>query len=228
MEGNPYNLRLVASSAGSDSEQGAQPCRDQSSIPTNGSEGEQPPPPYFKSAQWSPDGTSILTSTADNVLRTYILQTLKSIHSADQDRKSRPPDLLSPSTCPFHLTPYSTQPNPEPVYATTFHPSYTLQDPSTALHLASLRALPIRLYSPFLSPAIAASYPLPTRRHTPSFSPPTTPTPSSPAPRTSSPSSTSTAAAATAAGPSSACAPADGGASSRAASASRASSARSA
>ncbi|KAI4119427.1 MAG: hypothetical protein LQ345_000673 [Seirophora villosa] len=169
MEGNPYNLRLVASSAGSDSEQGARSGRDQSSIPTNGSEGEQPAPPYFKSAQWSPDGTSILTSTADNVLRTYILypnplpptgRPSNPSTPADQDRKSRPPDLLSPSTCPFHLTPYSTQPNPEPVYATTFHPSYTLQDPSTTLHLASLRALPIRLYSPFLSPAIVASYPL--------------------------------------------------------------------
>lgn len=30
-------------------------------------------PSYFKSAQWSLDGTTILTSSADNTLRTYLL-----------------------------------------------------------------------------------------------------------------------------------------------------------
>ncbi|KAI4123985.1 MAG: hypothetical protein LQ338_005034 [Usnochroma carphineum] len=90
----------------------------------------------------SPDGTSILTSTSDNALETFIL----------------PPDLLA-STSPQRLDPYSTQPNPEPVYATAFHPSYALQDPASTLYIASLRALPIRLYSPF-SQSILASYPL--------------------------------------------------------------------
>ncbi|KAL8720532.1 MAG: hypothetical protein Q9225_002624 [Loekoesia sp. 1 TL-2023] len=90
----------------------------------------------------SPDGTSILTSTADNVLRTYIL----------------PSDLLSySSTQPLH--PYSIHHNPEPVYATAFHPAYTLQSPLSALYIASLRSLPVRLFSPF-NPSIPASYPL--------------------------------------------------------------------
>ncbi|KAL8693416.1 MAG: hypothetical protein Q9218_001765 [Villophora microphyllina] len=70
----------------------------------------------------------------------------------------RPQDLLS-SPAPQHLIPYTIHHNPEPVYATTFHPSFALQDPASALYVASLRALPIRLLSPF-SPSIIASYPL--------------------------------------------------------------------
>ncbi|KAM0803039.1 WD40-repeat-containing domain protein, partial [Usnea florida] len=98
---------------------------------------------YFKSAQWSPDGTSILTSSADHTLRTFIL----------------PPDLLAPPH-PHPLTPYSQHPSPEPLYATTFHPSYNLQEPSTCLALTSPRSLPIRLFSPFTGDKILASYPL--------------------------------------------------------------------
>ncbi|KAL8942026.1 MAG: hypothetical protein Q9211_001567 [Gyalolechia sp. 1 TL-2023] len=60
---------------------------------------------------------------------------------------------------PQLLEPYSVHPTPEPVYATAFHPSYSLQDPASTLYATSLRALPIRLNSPF-SPSILASYPL--------------------------------------------------------------------
>lgn len=98
---------------------------------------------YFKSAQWSPDGTSILTSSADNTLRSFIL----------------PPDLLTPPH-PKTLKPYALHHCPEPVYATAFHPSYNLQDPSTCLALASPRSLPMRLFSPFTADRILASYPL--------------------------------------------------------------------
>ncbi|KAL9595726.1 MAG: hypothetical protein Q9219_006264 [cf. Caloplaca sp. 3 TL-2023] len=73
-------------------------------------------------------------------------------------RSGRPPDLLS-HTSTQALDPYSTHQNPEPVYATAFHPSYSLQDPSSTLYLASLRSLPIRLLSPF-SQTTVASYPL--------------------------------------------------------------------
>lgn len=40
------------------------------------------------------------------------------------------------------------------------HPSYNLQEPSSCLALASLRALPIRLFSPFAADRLLASYPL--------------------------------------------------------------------
>ena len=98
---------------------------------------------HFKSAQWSPDGTSILTSSADNILRSFIL----------------PPDLLTPPH-PTTLQPYAHHHSPEPVYAATFHPSYNLQEPPTCLVLASPRSLPIRLFSPFTTDKILASYPL--------------------------------------------------------------------
>ncbi|KAL8807962.1 MAG: hypothetical protein Q9182_000428 [Xanthomendoza sp. 2 TL-2023] len=127
MEGTQYLPRLVASHA---------PDRPISQ------ELQPADRTYFKSVQWSPDGTSILASTADNVLTTHIL----------------PPDLLS-SPSPQRLAPYSLHRNPEPVYATAFHPSYNLQDAATAFYLASPRSLPIRLISPF-SPSILASYSL--------------------------------------------------------------------
>lgn len=98
---------------------------------------------HFKSAQWSPDGTTILTSSFDNTLRSFIL----------------PPNLLT-SRHPHPLTPYALHHTPEPVYATTVHPSYNLQEPSTCLALASPRSLPIRLFSPFTADRILASYPL--------------------------------------------------------------------
>ena len=92
----------------------------------------------------SPDGTTILSSSYDDKLRSFVL----------------PPDLLSPEQDPPHvLTPYSFQQSPEPVYATDFHPAYDLQEPSTCLVMASIRSLPIRLFSPF-APGILASYPL--------------------------------------------------------------------
>ncbi len=114
---------------------------------------------YFKSAQWyrprplpfsfpllipsrSPDGTTILTSSALNTLRSFVL----------------PPDLLSPPH-PKQLEPYNTHTCPEPVCASTFHPSYALAEPSSCLFIASLRSLPIRLLSPF-APGILSSYPL--------------------------------------------------------------------
>ncbi|KAI4205715.1 MAG: hypothetical protein LQ350_000212 [Teloschistes chrysophthalmus] len=131
-----YRPHLVASTSNPDA---AIPIAcPQSSSRNESSSG----PPFFKNAQWSPDGTTILTSTADKALNTFIL----------------PQDLLSSPT-PQHLSPYTTHQSPEPVYATAFHPAFSLENSASALYAASLRALPIRLLSPF-SPSIIASYPL--------------------------------------------------------------------
>lgn len=90
----------------------------------------------------SPDGTTILTSSASDTLRSFVL----------------PPDLLYPPQ-PKQLEPYTTHTCPEPVRASTFHPSYALAEPSSCLFIASLRSLPIRLLSPF-APGILSTYPL--------------------------------------------------------------------
>ncbi|KAJ6118589.1 hypothetical protein N7471_013209 [Penicillium samsonianum] len=97
---------------------------------------------YFKSAEWSPDGTTLLTDSADHSIRTWIL----------------PPDLLEDK--PMHqISPYSTLPSVEPTYATAIYPFYNLQDPSTTLFLSSVRDHPIRLSSA-LAPTSVASYSL--------------------------------------------------------------------
>lgn len=97
---------------------------------------------FFKSLQWSADGTTLITSSADCALRSFIL----------------PPTLLQPPQ-PHPLKPYITHALPEPAYATAILPSYTLAEPSTCLFLASLRSLPLRLYSS-LGGGVLGSYPL--------------------------------------------------------------------
>ncbi|KAJ5120850.1 uncharacterized protein N7515_010238 [Penicillium bovifimosum] len=97
---------------------------------------------YFKSAEWTPDGTTLVTDSADHSIRTWIL----------------PPDLLEDK--PMHkLSPYSTLRSAEPTYATAIYPFYNLQDPSTTLFLSSVRDHPIRLSSA-LAPVSVASYSL--------------------------------------------------------------------
>ncbi|KAM3074627.1 hypothetical protein ACMFMG_008055 [Clarireedia jacksonii] len=93
---------------------------------------------YFKSAQWTPDGTSLLTSSADNTIRTFIL----------------PPTLLDDPSSPSSLTPYTTHLFPTTVNCLTLYPYYTLSEPTTTLYLSAPSALPVRL-SNTLSPTAA-------------------------------------------------------------------------
>ncbi|KAB8079315.1 guanine nucleotide-binding protein [Aspergillus leporis] len=98
---------------------------------------------YVKGVEWTPDGTTLLTDSADHHIRTYIL----------------PPDLLEERSLPHHLSPYSVLPSAEPTYATAIYPFYSLQDPSTTLFLSSVRDHPIRLASA-LAPTSLATYSL--------------------------------------------------------------------
>ncbi|OJJ44962.1 hypothetical protein ASPZODRAFT_153311 [Penicilliopsis zonata CBS 506.65] len=98
---------------------------------------------FYKYAEWSPDGTTILTDSADHHIRTYIL----------------PPDLLEEREQPLQLTPYSILPSVEPTYATAIYPFFSLQDPSTTVFLSSVRDHPIRLTSA-LAPHTFATYSL--------------------------------------------------------------------
>jgi len=98
---------------------------------------------YFKSAQWSPDGTSLLTSSADNTIRTFIL----------------PPTLLS-SPSPITLTPYTSHTHPTPINCLAPYPSYlskTLPQQSTSLRRPSF---------PSASSTSSLPHPLP-YQHTP-------------------------------------------------------------
>ncbi|KAG0652451.1 WD40 repeat-containing antisense [Hyphodiscus hymeniophilus] len=102
---------------------------------------------YFKSAQWqaqtprlqphqdiqltasrTSEGTSLITSSADNTIRTFIL----------------PPDLLS-SPSSITLTPYTSHASATSINCLTTYPHFSLQDTSTTLYLSTPTDLPIRL-----------------------------------------------------------------------------------
>ncbi|KAL1960417.1 hypothetical protein VTO42DRAFT_7716 [Malbranchea cinnamomea] len=100
---------------------------------------------YFKSAEWTADGTTVITNSADNNIRTYIL----------------PSDLLEldDQSNPHVLTPYHTTPSIEPVYAVASYPFFSLSDTTSTVLLSSVRDHPIRLTSA-LYPGLIASYSL--------------------------------------------------------------------
>ncbi|TQS38403.1 hypothetical protein Golomagni_01090 [Golovinomyces magnicellulatus] len=121
---------------------------------------------YFKSAQWSttisyfllvslpkkeltnihrsPDGTSILTSSADNVVRTFII----------------PPTLLS-DTGITELTPYTRHFNPAPISCLDVHPSFDLSSPSTTYYISAPSGFPIRLLNALSpTPVLMSTYSL--------------------------------------------------------------------
>ncbi|PSS16721.1 hypothetical protein M430DRAFT_19694 [Amorphotheca resinae ATCC 22711] len=84
---------------------------------------------YFKSVQWSPDGTTLLASSADNTIRTFIL----------------PPTLLDDHSAPISLTPYTTHTHPTSINCLAPYPHFTLSEPTTTLYLSTPADLPIRL-----------------------------------------------------------------------------------
>ncbi|KAE8448672.1 hypothetical protein EG329_009098 [Mollisiaceae sp. DMI_Dod_QoI] len=94
---------------------------------------------YFKSAQWTPDGTSLLTSSADNTIRTFAL----------------PPDLLNDSSSTKTIFPYTKHTYPSSINCLTPYPLFNLSDPSTTLYLSAPTDLPIRLTNA-LSPSPTA------------------------------------------------------------------------
>ncbi|TAQ83905.1 hypothetical protein B7494_g7773 [Chlorociboria aeruginascens] len=108
---------------------------------------------YFKSAQCkyiklmaprTPDGTTLLTSSADNTIRTFVI----------------PPTLLT-SPGPHPLTPYTSHSFPTSINCLAPYPLFNLSTPSTTVYLSTPTSLPIRLLnmlSPLSTPQ--ATYPL--------------------------------------------------------------------
>ncbi|KAK4640722.1 hypothetical protein QC761_600180 [Podospora bellae-mahoneyi] len=90
--------------------------------------------PFFKSAQWTADGTTLLTLTSHPSIQTYVL----------------PSTLLTPPH-PF-LTPTSTLPLPEPTSTFSPSPYFSLSHPSTHYLLTATTDHPIHL-NPIFSPA---------------------------------------------------------------------------
>lgn len=98
---------------------------------------------YFRSVEWSPDGTCLITNSADNCIRTFIV----------------PPDLLEDRDRPLQLEPYSSIKSTEPADTIVCFPGYNLEDGQTALVLSAINEHPIRLNSA-LTGGLIASYSL--------------------------------------------------------------------
>ncbi|OTB11833.1 hypothetical protein K445DRAFT_321770 [Daldinia sp. EC12] len=107
---------------------------------------------YFETAQWTADGTALLTSSSSNLISGYIV----------------PEDLLSPTANrPLKLVPQATIQLPEPSNVLAGAPYFRLAEPWTQQLLVSSRDHPIQLFylaspspSPSSSPSPASSYPL--------------------------------------------------------------------
>ncbi|KAK7956361.1 uncharacterized protein PG986_005583 [Apiospora aurea] len=85
---------------------------------------------YFESAQWTADGTTILTNSSDHRIDSYIL----------------PPDLLDPESSPHTLNPQVTIPLSERTNVLCPAPYFQLSEAYTNQILISSHDLPIQLY----------------------------------------------------------------------------------
>lgn len=84
---------------------------------------------FFREAQFSPDGTSIVTQSEDHSLRTFIL----------------PTDLLDEEHQPHHLNEYAVGPASGNIQAFATHPGFDLRDSSTTVVLSAVSDQPISL-----------------------------------------------------------------------------------
>ncbi|KAI5926690.1 hypothetical protein F4810DRAFT_481637 [Camillea tinctor] len=134
----PTRVKLVASTG--DITSGSTPT-------TRDSRGDGDIHGYFEAAQWTADGTTLLTSSSSNEVSGYIV----------------PADLLSPRHTPHSLTPSARIPLPEPSSVLASAPYFDLSSPWTHQLLVSARDHPLQLF--YLDPSTpnpspASSYPL--------------------------------------------------------------------
>ncbi|KAK3938201.1 hypothetical protein QBC46DRAFT_441184 [Diplogelasinospora grovesii] len=103
---------------------------------------------YFKSAQWSADGTCLFTLSSANRICSYLL----------------PSDLLEPHPQPVSLVPQGTLVLGDATNCFTPSPYFTLEHPSTHTILTASNDHPIHLHHAFPQPpdsAGSSSYPFP-------------------------------------------------------------------
>lgn len=98
----------------------------------------------FYQAQFSADGTTIITHSANSSLRTFIL----------------PIDLLDDSKQPHGLSSTCTIPSPSALQSYALYPHFNLADPSTAVLLRASTDLPITLINAISGQPMNAKYQL--------------------------------------------------------------------
>ncbi|KAK0391352.1 hypothetical protein NLU13_0853 [Sarocladium strictum] len=84
---------------------------------------------FYSSAQWTPDGTCLLTTSSDQIVSTFIL----------------PTDLLDQRDHPLDLQPQAAVQLPEPTQAIAPSPYFSLAEPSSQVFLAACRDHPLQI-----------------------------------------------------------------------------------
>jgi len=98
----------------------------------------------FREAQFSNDGTTVITQSEDQCLRTFIL----------------PEDLLETSSDAKQLSAYNVVKSPTNIQAYAVYPNFSLSDVATTVALYSARDLPVRLVKLLYQDHVQATYPL--------------------------------------------------------------------
>ena len=98
----------------------------------------------FRQAQFSPDGTTVVTYGEDECLRSFVL----------------PPDLLENPDTASNLVPHNEYQSPSNLQAYALYPHFRLEDPATTVLLSSSKDLPITLRNVLDYETLHASYPL--------------------------------------------------------------------
>lgn len=89
--------------------------------------------PFYSSAQWTADGTTVIVGSSDNTVSSVVL----------------PADLLQDPHRELQLEPQSTTKLPEPTQVITAAPFFSLAEPSTQTYLVGCRDHPLHLYHAF-------------------------------------------------------------------------------
>ncbi|KXS99758.1 hypothetical protein AC578_10422 [Pseudocercospora eumusae] len=111
---------------------------------TSSSSSDGKPQRAFRQALFSPDGTSVITRSQDNRLRTFVL----------------PTDLLEESNDPKQLISHSSWQSGSNIQSHALYPGFDLQNPATTLVLSGSAHVPITLRNALHYSTIHGSYPL--------------------------------------------------------------------
>lgn len=98
----------------------------------------------FREAQFSGDGTAIVTHSEDQCLRAFVL----------------PANLLDDVEKPHTLSAHCFSPSPSPVQSYALYPAFDLQNASTTVALLAAKGLPVKLINVIHRDTVHASYPL--------------------------------------------------------------------
>lgn len=101
---------------------------------------------YFTSCQWTPDGSSLLTTSSDHIVRIFV---------APEHLLS---SLSSSSAPSLDLLPYARIPFPSAVTASAIYPEFKISQYAPALVLISTADHPIKLYNVHTQKSVASYF----------------------------------------------------------------------